>query len=192
MNTLEIANILNKEHKTLMRDIRSIIKILNETNANIEDYFIESTYIDAQNRKQPCYECTKLGCYLIRDSIKGNAKILFTVALQELYKDEAITLIPVERKEVEFIDALEEVLEPFNIKGERQYSILNYRIDYYIPELNIAIEYDENDHKNYSYESHEERQAQIEEALGCRFIRVSDSKSNNYNIGYVIKMITES
>ena len=192
MNSLEIANITKKEHRNLIRDIRSIIKILNETNANIDDYFIKSTYTTIQNKIQPCYECTKLGCYLIRDSIKGNAKILFTVALQELYKDEAITLIPIDRKEIEFIDALEEALEPFDIKGIRQYNILNYRIDYYIESLNIAIEYDEYTHKDYSYEAHEGRQAQIEEVLGCRFIRVSDDKTNNYNIGYVLKIILES
>ena len=186
-----IAKITNKEHKHIMRDIRNIIKVLNETNVNINDYFIESTYINTQNKTQPCYICTKLGCYLIRDSIKGNAKILLSVALQELYEDESITLVPIDRKEIEFLDQLEEALEPFGIKGSRQYPVLSYRIDYYIESLNIAIEYDENNHMSYSYEAHEGRQAQIEEELSCKFIRISDNKTNAYNIGYVIKMILE-
>ena len=91
------------------------------------------------------------------------------------------------RKELEFLDKLKTSLIPFNIKGINQYTVLNYRIDYYIPSLNIAIEYDENDHKNYSYKSQEVRQKEIEKELGCRFIRVSDKNSDEYNIGLVIK-----
>lgn len=93
------------------------------------------------------------------------------------------------RKEITFINELEDALKPFNIEGIRQFNILSYRIDYYIPSLKIAIEYDENEHKDYSYEAHEGRQQEIEKKLGCRFIRVSDKNTNSYNIGFVIKNI---
>jgi very-short-patch-repair endonuclease len=96
------------------------------------------------------------------------------------------------RKEIEFLNQLEDALKPFDIKGERQYPILNYRIDYYIESLNIAIEYDENDHNHYSYDRHEGRQLEIEQELNCRFIRISDKNTDAYNIGYIIKMILES
>lgn len=91
------------------------------------------------------------------------------------------------RKEIEFIDQLEETLKPFNLIGIRQYNINSYRIDYYIPSLNLAIEYDENDHRGYSYEAHEGRQKEIEDTLKCRFIRVTDNNTNNFNIGLVLK-----
>lgn len=108
-----------------------------------------------------------------------------------LIKEGIINEICVElsRKEIEFLTALEEALIPFRINGVRQYSILNYRIDYYIPSLNIAIEYDENCHKNYSYENQELRQKKIEDKLECKFIRVSDKNSDAYNIGFVINEI---
>ena len=97
------------------------------------------------------------------------------------------------RKEIKFIDKLEESLKPFNITGERQHIIKinykQYRIDYYIPTLNIAIEYDENDHNSYTYEQHEGRQKEIENKLRCKFIRLSDKNSDEYNIGLVIKNI---
>lgn len=80
-------------------------------------------------------------------------------------------------------------MKPFDIKGQRQYRVLKYRIDYYIPSLQIAIEYDENNHSYYSYDSEEGRQKEIENELGCRFIRVSNDKSHSYNIGLVIKNI---
>lgn len=91
------------------------------------------------------------------------------------------------RKEIEFIDQLEETLKPFNLIGIRQYKINSYRIDYYIPSLNLAIEYDESDHRGYSYEAHEGRQKEIEATLKCRFIRITDSNTNNFNIGLVLK-----
>lgn len=92
------------------------------------------------------------------------------------------------RKEIEFIKDLENFLEGFGIKkGITQYKTLNYRIDYYIPDLKIAIEYDENDHIGYSYEAQELRQERIEQKLKCKFIRLSDSNSNTYNIGIIAR-----
>lgn len=91
------------------------------------------------------------------------------------------------RKEIDFLDKLENALIPFDITGIKQYNVLNYRIDYYIPSLNVAIEYDENGHKDYTHEAHELRQELIEEELGCRFIRVTDNKDDYVNIGLVIK-----
>ena len=91
------------------------------------------------------------------------------------------------RKEIEFIDKLERALLAFNVTGKKQHNILDYKIDYYIPSLNVAIEYDENGHKNYTYEAHELRQKLIQKELGCRFIRVTDNKDDEFNIGLVIK-----
>lgn len=93
------------------------------------------------------------------------------------------------RKEINFLSQLEDALKPFGIKGQKQYRVLSYRIDYYIPSLNIAIEYDENNHSAYTYEQHEGRQSKIEQKLSCRFIRVSDKQTDAYNIGLVIKQI---
>ena len=93
------------------------------------------------------------------------------------------------RKEIEFLDMLEEVLKPFGYKTIRQYSVLDYKTDLYIEDLNIAVEYDEKNHKYYSYEEHEGRQDLIEKELGCKFIRLSDKKDDLYNIGLVMKGI---
>ena len=93
------------------------------------------------------------------------------------------------RKEIEFLDMLEEVLKPFGYKTIRQYSVLDYRIDLYIEDLNIAVEYDENNHNHYSYEQHEGRQDLIEKELCCKFIRLSDKEDDLYNVGLVMKGI---
>lgn len=93
-------------------------------------------------------------------------------------------------EETEFINKLEESLKAINITGGvKQYNVLNYKIDYYIPSLNIAIEYDENNHSGYKYEAHEGRQKEIENELGCYFIRVTDENSDEYNLGLVLNEI---
>ena len=92
------------------------------------------------------------------------------------------------REETEFISELEQFLNAQNITdGIRQFRVLNYWIDYYIPSIKLAIEYDENEHKHYSYDRHEGRQREIENKLGCKFIRVSDKNTNAYNLGIIMK-----
>ena len=113
------------------------------------------------------------------------------IALMEaLGLDTDKVIITGDRPEIAFVDKLERTLRPLNIKGERQYSVLNYRIDYYIPSLKIAVEYDENDHKFYPYEAQELRQKRIEKELGCKFIRLSDKEDDFYNVGLVMKEIS--
>ena len=99
------------------------------------------------------------------------------------------SMVVTSRKEIEFVDSLEKTLEPFDLTIEKQYRVLSYRIDFYIKELNLAIEYDENNHSGYSYESQEGRQKEIEHAIGCTFLRLSDHDSDMYNTGLVMKQI---
>lgn len=63
-----------------------------------------------------------------------------------------------------------------------------YRIDLYLPTLNIAVECDELDHTRYDASEEAERQAFIERALGCRFIRYNPQAAG-FNVGSVINRI---
>lgn len=129
-------------------------------------------------------------CQLIQKSRNVSTELKEKL-LKILFPNKDI-VIATSRKEIEFIEQLEESLKAFDvIDGIKQYPIFNYRIDFYIPSLNIAIEYDENGHNNYTYEQQEGRQKEIEDKLKCRFIRVTDYESDLYNIGYVIKKIFE-
>ena len=93
-----------------------------------------------------------------------------------------------ERKETKFVSDIIEFFEAFGIKGVRQYNVDNkYRIDFYIPKLKIAIEYDENNHSHYDKHKEHEREKYIKNKLHCKFIRVSDKNSNIKNIGIVAK-----
>ena len=79
------------------------------------------------------------------------------------------------KNEVYLLDELEKF---FKCRIIRQYNIVGYSLDGYIPELNIAIEIDELHHFDIEGVLKEEdilRQQRIEKALGCRFLRIKDN-----------------
>ena len=216
IDSREVAEMMGRNHEDIMKMIKGsgknlgIIPILEKMNLKISDYFIESTYKIEYNRKTyKCYLVTKMGCELLGNKQQGEKGIIFSVLFNNRFKNMATEEIKQDvslvcetlkennkRKELNFLDKLEESLRAFNLKGIRQYTVKNkygssYKIDYYIQSLNIAIEYDENGHKSYTYEEHEGRQMYIENELNCKFIRVTDDESDEYNIGYIIKNIME-
>ena len=73
-----------------------------------------------------------------------------------------------------------------HLKSYTQYQVDKYRIDLYFTEHRIAIECDENNHKDYKNDP--ERQKYIEEKLNCTFIRYNPSV-RFFNVGVVINQI---
>lgn len=197
ISSREVAEMMEKSHADVLTmihgkaDRKGIIQVLTRFQIDVSEYFIESSYTDASGKSNREYQVTKKGCEFLIQKSTGKKGYLLANKINTLFPNEvdSIIITNLDRKEIKFLDQLEQALQPFNIEGKRQYSVLNYRIDYYIPSLNIAIEYDENEHKNYTYEAHEGRQRNIEKELGCRFIRVNDSNTDNYNIGLIIKNI---
>ncbi len=80
----DIALMVEKEHKILLRDIRNYINQMEEANKNMStdlypsDYFIENTYLDDYKRKKPCYAITKIGCDFIANKMTGIKGTAFT------------------------------------------------------------------------------------------------------------------
>ena len=142
---------------------------------------------NALNGSKHLYILSESGYLKLYSLMKHKNEKIVNFIVNDYFNSNKELVVFTQNKEIRFLDMLEESLKPFNITGVRQYNILGYRIDYYIPSLNIAIEYDENGHKNYSYEKHEGRQKEIENKLDCRFIRVTDSDSHSFNVGKVIK-----
>ncbi|EGT4600656.1 Rha family transcriptional regulator [Clostridioides difficile] len=75
----EVAELIEKKHDNLLRDIRGYKKILEDSsNLKSQDFFIESTYINTQNKTQPCYLLTKKGCDMVANKMTGEKGIIFT------------------------------------------------------------------------------------------------------------------
>lgn len=93
VDSREVAEMVGKEHKNLLRDINGYIETMkNAGNLNggysnggqlkIEpsDFFIESTYTNSQNKEMPCYLLTKKGCDMVANKMTGEKGVLFTAA----------------------------------------------------------------------------------------------------------------
>lgn len=87
IDSREVAEMMNKEHKQLMKEIRAITLVLERENFSPSDYYIQSTYINAQNKKQPCYMVTKMGCDMLGNKLQGEKGILFTARYVKRFND---------------------------------------------------------------------------------------------------------
>ena len=93
------------------------------------------------------------------------------------------------RKEIEFVKLLTDFLYEYDIKYIKQFQYKNYRIDLYLPELLIAVEYDEDNHKYYSDDMEITREENLKHDLGCNFISLSDHDSDGRNLAKIINHI---
>lgn len=84
ITTLEVAEMMEISHNDILRkldgrkDRKGYIKILNESQMAVADYFIKSSYIDSKGEERPCYEVTKLGCDFLANKFTGEKGIIFT------------------------------------------------------------------------------------------------------------------
>lgn len=134
------------------------------------------------------------GCYcLIQNSQKISSyekQVLIEMFNKITGKEN--TIVVSSRFEISFGDKLKNTLKPLNIKVETQKPMFDgkYRIDFYLPEFNLAIEYDEKQHQQKENKIKDrQREEEIKEVLGCKFIRLDYKQDDNYNIGLVLKEI---
>ncbi|HGZ8963681.1 TPA: Rha family transcriptional regulator [Staphylococcus aureus] len=86
VDSREVAEMVGKEHKNLIRDIenyRSVI--LQSSKLSPDDYFVESTYLGANNRQTKHYLLTKKGCDIVANKMTGSKGILFTATYVDAF-----------------------------------------------------------------------------------------------------------
>lgn len=74
----EVAEMVERQHKELMRDIRHYCEVLNERKIAPVDFFIESTYMDNKGEARPCFLITRKGCDMVANKMTGEKGIVFT------------------------------------------------------------------------------------------------------------------
>jgi hypothetical protein len=68
-----------------------------------------------------------------------------------------------------------DIIEQYPVNDEK--GVIKYYIDLYVPELDVAIEYDEERHFTPKHMILDDiRQSYIEETIGCEFIRIRDTE----------------
>ncbi len=78
IDSREVAEMVGKQHNELLKDIRRYAGQLGEGKIPQSDFFTESTYVNSQNKKMPCYQVTKKGCEFIAHKLTGVKGTEFT------------------------------------------------------------------------------------------------------------------
>lgn len=78
LDSTEIADMIEKSHSNLIRDIRRYTEQFIEAKIGFNDFFRESTYKDAKGETRPCYRITKKGCEFIAHKLTGIKGTIFT------------------------------------------------------------------------------------------------------------------
>ena len=87
ISSLEVAEMVEKEHKNLMRDVRNYVSELNQLKIEPVDFFLESTYKDGKGENRSCYEITKKGCEFIAHKLTGIKGTKFTALYINRFHD---------------------------------------------------------------------------------------------------------
>ena len=91
------------------------------------------------------------------------------IKYMEQCKKNGLPFFPTIGKNEKYI--LDELAKQIGYKILRQFSVIGYFLDGYVPHINLAIEVDEPRHKNKT-EKDTIRQKEIEQELGCTFLRI--------------------
>lgn len=78
LTSMEVAQMVEKEHKQILKDIRRYTQQFNEGKISPVEFFTESTYIDGKGENRPCYLVTKKGCEFIAHKLTGQKGTEFT------------------------------------------------------------------------------------------------------------------
>ena len=87
ISSTEVAEMVDKRHTDLMRDIRRYCEQLGESKIALTDFFTESTYRTTQNKEMPCYNVTKKGCEFIAHKLTGIKGTEFTAQYINRFHD---------------------------------------------------------------------------------------------------------
>lgn len=87
VDSRDVAEMVHKDHKHLMRDVRGYCEILAQSNFGLSDFFLESTYQDSTGRTLPCYLLTRKGCDMVANKMTGEKGVLFTATYVSKFEE---------------------------------------------------------------------------------------------------------
>ncbi|WP_338754887.1 Rha family transcriptional regulator [Bacillus sp. FJAT-52991] len=87
VDSRQVAEMVDKNHADLLRDIRKYVGILGKSNFAFADFFFESFYTDSQGKPRPHFFLTKKGCDMVANKLTGEKGILFTAAYVSRFEE---------------------------------------------------------------------------------------------------------
>lgn len=106
----EVAQMIEKRHDHLLRDIDGYVEILSKMAApkiGVSNFFIESSYQDSTGRKLPCYLITKKGCDMVANKMTGEKGVIFTATyINKFYEMEQLLKDSQPRTQIQVLAAI--------------------------------------------------------------------------------------
>ena len=201
MTSVEVTEMINQfremegnkselQHKHLMEKLRKESETLKSLGFNNQN-FAPTEYLDKKGEIRPCYSINKDGLKHLIDITKSRDRIPLQKAYESLGGDYT-KVVCIDRFETTFFNKLSDTLSALNIELETQFNVLSYRVDGYIADYNLVIEYDEAQHFVEPQKSKEEkRERKIIKAIDCQVVRLNYQNTDAFNIGLVISEITK-
>ena len=121
VDSREVAEMLGKDHPTLLRDINGskdgkhigIIPTLRKSQLAVSKYFLESSYKSGKGTYKN-YLITKMGCELLANKMTGEKGILFTATYVQAFNDMEQQLL--QQNDVKVITGMEQVVNQLQEK----------------------------------------------------------------------------
>lgn len=113
ITSMEVAEMVDKRHADLLKDIRKYVKQLGEGNISPSDFFTESTRISVQGKEIGCYLVTKKGCEFIAHKLTGQKGTEFTARYINRFHqmEEGIGIISAEKIPVGEVAKLTNIMD---------------------------------------------------------------------------------
>ena len=87
IDSRDVAEMVGRNHNELLKSIRTYSQYLREGEIAQSDFFIESSYLNAQNHEMPNFLITKKGCDMIANKTTGKKGVLFTAAYVTAFEE---------------------------------------------------------------------------------------------------------
>lgn len=118
VDSREVAEMVQKEHKNLIRDIKGYIDILNNShssNLSSENFFKPYVYMNSRNQEQPCYLLTRKGCDMVANKMTGEKGVLFTAEYVTTFENMENKI-----KEVKQLSPMDQLKLQYQVLGEHE------------------------------------------------------------------------
>ena len=178
----DIKNIFNLQSlDTLLLDTRYSYK----KNLHYKTFYISVSSQNGITIVKSLY-ITYIGLIKFLQSTRKNVPIYFINWLNDL--------LGIQFTHIKFLtpetDTIYSIQKSISTESIPQFTVDKYRIDLYLPEYNIAIECDENNHIGRDMYYEKDRENYIKEKLKCSFIRY-DPNAKDFDIFKVIEKINK-
>lgn len=146
ISTIEISERYEKPHKDVLTTVRKVIEEIGCLDVT-STIFTDSEYVSIQNKKLPMYEMNLGGFCLISDTssyCRGKGAVIKSQILSEFGEKFSVITSSRNRFEDDFYTIMKRFFS--NQKIIRQCPFFDYRVDFYFPEHNLIVEYDDTGH----------------------------------------------